>query len=101
MRAAVLAALLASAAAWGAAPAGSVAPDRVERLIDRLGSGGFRDREAASRELDTLAQPLSMCCARPPCRPSPRFVAGRPTWWTESMTGSRPPAFCARDARRV
>lgn len=54
MRAAVLAAVVAAGGAW--AVAAEAAPDRVRQLIDRLGGGGFRDREAAARELDTLGE---------------------------------------------
>src|SRR5205814_1125553 len=50
MRSAVAVALLAA----GFAAAADTVPDRADLLIDRLGSGAFREREAATRELDGL-----------------------------------------------
>jgi hypothetical protein len=54
MRAAVLAAMLTVGGA--VALAADAAPSRVERLVEHLGSGGFREREAATRELDSLGE---------------------------------------------
>jgi hypothetical protein len=45
---------VAVAAGWAAVACGDAAPDRLESLISRLGSGTYRDREAASHELDAL-----------------------------------------------
>src|SRR5437588_425154 len=42
------------AAGWAAARPGEPAPDRVQQLVGRLGSANYRDREAATRELDAL-----------------------------------------------
>jgi hypothetical protein len=47
-------AAVAVVAAWTAIAPGDTSPDRVDRLITRLGSGAFGDREAATRELDAL-----------------------------------------------
>jgi hypothetical protein len=54
MRSVLLAAAIAGA--WLSAVAAEEAgnADRAERLIARLGSGAFRDRETATRELDAL-----------------------------------------------
>src|SRR5438445_13494540 len=41
-------------AGWTAVAPGDTSPDRVDRLIARLGSGAYGDREAATRELDAL-----------------------------------------------
>jgi hypothetical protein len=41
-------------AGWTAAAHGDNAPDPLDRLIARLGSGAYGDREAATRELDAL-----------------------------------------------
>jgi hypothetical protein len=41
-------------AGWAAGTSADIAPDRIDRLITRLGSGSFNDREAATRELDAL-----------------------------------------------
>src|SRR5947209_3991220 len=54
IRIVVLAAGLAGAWLSAAAAAEAVTADRAERLVARLGSGAFRDREAATRELDSL-----------------------------------------------
>lgn len=48
---------LVTAGAWAVLAADApqdTSPDRVKKLIDRLGSGAFRERETASRELNTL-----------------------------------------------
>ena len=37
-----------------AAAAGDTAPDAMDRIVARLGSDTFRDRETATRELDAL-----------------------------------------------
>jgi hypothetical protein len=42
------------ATGWAAAAPGEMSSDQVDRLVNRLGSGAYREREAASRELDTL-----------------------------------------------
>jgi hypothetical protein len=54
MRASAWLGAVAVAAGWAAGAFGDVAPDRLESLISRLGSGTYRDREAASHELDAL-----------------------------------------------
>src|SRR3954453_7576222 len=53
----VLTAALAAGLAVAAQPAADAPADRIERLIDRLGSGAFRDREAATRDLDAVGAP--------------------------------------------
>jgi hypothetical protein len=57
MRAFVLAAAAVVAAVVASVTAGDAGSDRVQRLVDRLGSGGFRDRESATRELDNVGEP--------------------------------------------
>ncbi|HEY1379248.1 MAG TPA: hypothetical protein VGF55_20765, partial [Gemmataceae bacterium] len=41
----------------GIPPAADAPAGRIDRLIDRLGSGAFRDREAATHDLDAVGAP--------------------------------------------
>jgi hypothetical protein len=54
MKVAALSAVLATIVAAGWAIAEEAASGNVDQLVNRLGSGAYRDRESASRELDTL-----------------------------------------------
>jgi hypothetical protein len=54
MRARAWLAAVAIVAGWAAVAPGDTAPEQVDRLISRLGSGAYRDREAATRELNAL-----------------------------------------------
>jgi len=72
---------LVTAGAWAVVAADApqdTSPDRVKKLIDRLGSGAFREREAASRELSALG-PAAMDALREAVRigdPETRRRAG-------------------------
>ncbi len=54
MRASMWLAAAGLLSAWAAFAAGDGSQDRVDQLIARLNSGAYRDREAATRELDAL-----------------------------------------------
>lgn len=73
-RSSVLAVLggLVVASVWAApAPTGKADPGRIAGLVDRLGSAGYHEREAAARDLEAIGEPALDALAKALTSPDP------------------------------
>ncbi len=59
-------------------PAGeTVSAEKINKLIEQMGSGTFAEREKASKELDAIGVPALERSARRPRATTPRSSGGR------------------------